>query len=236
MTAPRPLPARAILFDLDGTLVDSAPDLGAAVNRMRVARGLEPIAHALLRPHASAGARGMLGAGFALTPEHADFPQLRAEFLEQYEAALCVETVLFPDVATMLDAVEAAGLQWGIVTNKATRYTLPLLDALNLRERPDCIICGDTAARAKPHPDPLFAAADRLGVAAGDCVYVGDAERDIAAGVAAGMPTLVALYGYIRVDERPDDWPATGHLANPLDLLDWLPQRPPQRGGQFIPV
>jgi phosphoglycolate phosphatase len=221
---PRPLPVRGVLFDLDGTLIDSAPDLGAAVNRMRIARGQPPLADARLRPYASHGARGLLAAGFALTPEHAAYQAMRDEFLSLYEGALCVRTALFPEVDAMLGAIEAAGIRWGIVTNKASRFTLPLLEALAFRERPGCIVCGDTAARAKPHPDPLFVASDRLGLEASECVYVGDAERDVQAGNAAGMSTLVALYGYIRDDEQPERWPATGLLDSPLQLLSWLPR------------
>ncbi|MEP7083089.1 MAG: HAD-IA family hydrolase [Betaproteobacteria bacterium] len=221
----RPLPVRAVLFDLDGTLIDSAPDLGAAVNRMRVARGLPALADGVLRPHASHGARGLVSVGFNLTPDHPDFLALREEFLAGYAAALCERTVLFPGVTRVLDALEAARLPWGIVTNKSTRLTLPLLDALALRLRPGCIVCGDTTARAKPHPEPLLAAASLLGVLPGECVYVGDAERDVEAGKAAGMITLIARYGYIRDDELPDEWLAEGSLAAPLDLLDWLPTK-----------
>ena len=227
--APRQLQVRGVLFDLDGTLVDSAPDLGAAVNRMRAVRGLPALADAELRPHASHGARGLVGAGFGVAPDQPEFLPLRDEFLGYYAAALCVRTVLFPGVAALLAALDAARLPWGIVTNKATRLTLPLLDALNLRLRPGCIVCGDTAARAKPHPDPLFAAADMLALPPAACVYVGDAARDVEAGNAAGMATLVARYGYIRHDEEPELWPAHGLLASPLELLSWLPQdgKPP---------
>lgn len=214
-----------VLFDLDGTLIDSAPDLGAAVNRMRSARGLPAMADAALRPHASHGARGLVGAGFGVTPDQPEFHSLRDEFLGHYAAALCVRTVLFPGVEALLDALDAAGLPWGIVTNKATHLTLPLLDALQLRQRTDCIVCGDTTARAKPYPDPLFAAAGLLAVSPATCVYVGDAERDVQAGKAAGMATLVARYGYIREDERPESWAAHGVLDAPLDLLPWLRER-----------
>lgn len=213
---------RGVLFDLDGTLIDSAPDLGAAVNRMRSERGLPTLADADLRPHASHGARGLIGAGFGVTPDQPEFQPLRDEFLSLYADALCVRTVLFPGVTALLDALDSAGLPWGIVTNKVSRLTLPLLDALKLRQRPGCIVCGDTTARAKPHPDPLFAAAGMLAVPAAECVYVGDAERDVQAGNAAGMATLVAGYGYIRVDETPQLWPAHGLLASPLELLSWL--------------
>lgn len=224
--SPSRLSVRGVLFDLDGTLVDSAPDLGAAVNRMRSVRGLPALADAALRPHASHGARGLIGAGFSVTPGQPEFQRLRDEFLGYYADALCVRTVLFPGVTSLLDALDAAGLPWGIVTNKATRLTLPLLEALNLRERPGCIVCGDTTARAKPYPDPLFAAAEMLALPSAALAYVGDAERDVAAGNAAGMATLVARYGYIRQDETPELWPAHGSIASPLELLSWLPERP----------
>jgi phosphoglycolate phosphatase len=216
---------RGVLFDLDGTLVDSAPDLGAAVNRMRVSRGMAELPYAALRSQASHGARGLVGAGFNVKPDHADFARLRDEFLGLYETALCVNTTIFPEVPALLDALDAAGLPWGIVTNKASRFTLPLLEALRLSGRKPCVVCGDTAARAKPFPDPLFAAAERLGVPAAECVYVGDAERDVQAGIAAGMPTVVARYGYIADSERPDEWPADGHVSSPLELVPWLRER-----------
>jgi phosphoglycolate phosphatase len=216
---------RGVLFDLDGTLIDSAPDLGAAVNTMRVKRGLTAMSDSSLRPYASHGARGLVGAGFNVTPEQAEFGALRDEFLSCYATALCVRTVVFPDVPALLDALDAANLPWGIVTNKATRFTLPLLDALGLSLRPRCIVCGDTVARAKPHPDPLLAAAERLGVPPQDCVYVGDAERDVQAGIAAGMTTVVARYGYIAESERPDQWSANAVVDAPLGVLAWLRER-----------
>jgi phosphoglycolate phosphatase len=220
---PRPLPVAAVLFDLDGTLADTAPDLAAALNRVRADRGLAPLPLAQLRPHASHGARGLIGAGFAVAPGDAAYVELRDAFLDHYAAALCVESRLFDDVAALLDAIEARALRWGIVTNKATRFTMPLLAALSLAGRPGIVVCGDTTPFAKPHPAPMLAAAAALAVAPGDCVYVGDAARDIEAGVAAGMPTLVARYGYIADDETPDAWPAQGQLATPAALLDWLP-------------
>ena len=224
LQAPRRLVLRAVLFDLDGTLIDSAPDLGATVNRMRALRGMNELDDSVLRPHASHGARGLVGAGFGVAPDHADFPSLREEFLASYAKALCERTVLFPGVDALLDALDASSLAWGIVTNKATALTLPLLEALALRHRPRCIVCGDTTSRTKPHPEPLLAAAGLIGIAPSDCVYVGDAERDIEAGNAAGMATLVARYGYIRDDETPESWPALGVLDTALDLLDWLPE------------
>jgi len=216
---------RGVLFDLDGTLIDSAPDLGAAVNSMRAKRGLPELSYSALRPYASHGARGLVGAGFAVTPDHGDFIALRDEFLACYATALCVRTVVFPEVPALLDALDGAGLPWGIVTNKATRFTLPLLEALGMSTRPRCVVCGDTVARAKPHPDPLLDAATKLGVAPQDCVYVGDAQRDVQAGIAAGMATVVARYGYIAESERPDEWSADAIVDAPLALLSWLTQR-----------
>jgi 2-phosphoglycolate phosphatase len=214
---------RAILFDLDGTLADTAPDLAAALNRVRRARGLDPVPASRLRSSSSQGARGMLGAGMGIAPEHPEYAALRDAFLTQYAAALCVDTALFADVGALLDAIEVRSLRWGIVTNKATRYTTPLLELLGLGARAGAVICGDTTPFTKPHPAPLLAAADRLGVAPARCVYVGDAERDVAAGVAAGMHTIVARYGYIEAHEVPEMWPADGVIDDPTELLAWLP-------------
>ncbi|MEO8303504.1 MAG: HAD-IA family hydrolase [Betaproteobacteria bacterium] len=213
----------AVLFDLDGTLADTAPDLAAALNRVRVARGLAPMPASSLRSSSSHGARGMLGAGMGIAPDHRDYAELRAAFLVQYESALCVESTLFNEVGMLLDAIESRSLKWGIVTNKATRYTMPFLDLIGLGGRAGTVVCGDTTAHPKPHPAPLLAAAEALDVSPGRCVYVGDAERDVIAGVAAGMHTIVARYGYIEAHERPDAWPADGVIDAPAALLHWLP-------------
>ena len=223
--APRTLAVDAVLFDLDGTLADTAPDLIAALNRVRAEHGRDPLPAVHLRPYASQGARGMLGAGMGASPEDPGFPALRDSFLDHYAAALCVHSVLFPGAAALLRAIEARALRWGIVTNKATRFTNPLLDALQLSARANAVVCGDTTPHAKPHPAPLLFAAERMGVAPERCVYVGDAERDILAGVAAGMPTIVARYGYIDPREAPHDWPADGMIEDPMALLCWLPVR-----------
>jgi phosphoglycolate phosphatase len=220
----RALPVDAVLFDLDGTLADTAPDLAAALNRVREQCGLEPVPLARLRPSASHGARGLLGTGMGIAPGHPDYAGLRDAFLAHYEAALCVGTTLFAEVGTLLDAIEARALKWGIVTNKAERFTTPLLDSLGLGKRPGAVVCGDTTPFAKPHPAPLLAAAARLGVAPARCVYVGDAERDVTAGLAAGMRTIVARYGYIEPHETPDVWPADGFIDGPAALLAWLPR------------
>jgi phosphoglycolate phosphatase len=221
----RALAIDGVLFDLDGTLADTAPDLGAAVNRLRIDHGLAPMPIAALRPHASHGARGLLGAAFGVTPDDRRFAPLNAAFLAHYEKALAVDSMLFDGVAGVLDAIEARALKWGIVTNKATRFAGPVVAALGLAPRAGVVVCGDTTARAKPHPDPLLHAAAALGVAPSRCLYVGDSERDVAAGVAAGMRTLVALYGYIAAHETPRAWPADGWLEDISALARWLPAR-----------
>jgi len=217
------LPVDAVLFDLDGTLADTAPDLGAALNRVRRDLGLDPVALETLRSSASHGARGLLRTGLGVLPEHPDYIALRNAFLAQYEAALCVDTKLFADVDALLDAIEARSLKWGIVTNKAMRYTTPLIAQLGLHKRTAAVVCGDTTPFPKPHPAPLLAAAELLGIAPERCVYVGDAERDVTAGIAAGMRTIVARYGYIEAHESPETWPADGAIDHPSALLDWLP-------------
>lgn len=220
------LPVDAVLFDLDGTLVDTAPDLAAALNRVRAERGLDPVPLAQLRPHASHGSRGLIGAGMGVVPGDPAYVPLRDAFLAQYEAALCVESVPFAQVEALLAAIEARALAWGVVTNKALRFTSPLLARLGLEARAKALVCGDTTPFAKPHPAPLVEAARRLGVAPARCVYVGDAERDVIAGTAAGMRTIVARYGYIRDDETPDEWGADGVIDAPEELLPWLPVNP----------
>ena len=219
----RALEVDAVLFDLDGTLADTAPDLGAALNRVRRERGLDPLPLETLRSSSSHGARGLLRTGLGVLPEHPDYVALRDAFLSHYESALCVDTVLFSDVEALLDAIEARSLKWGIVTNKATRYTTPLIARLGLDKRTTAVVCGDTTPHPKPHPAPLLAAAELLGVAPQRCVYVGDAERDVTAGIAAGMRTIIACYGYIEAHESPDSWPADGRIHYPSALLDWLP-------------
>jgi phosphoglycolate phosphatase len=221
--AARALPVDAVLFDLDGTLADTAPDLAAALNRVRIDRGLEPVPAERLRSSSSHGARGLIGTGMGIAPDHPEYRELRDAFLAHYESALCIDTMLFSAVGAMLDEIESRALKWGIVTNKATRYTMPLLDLLGLGGRAGVVVCGDTTPHTKPHPAPLLAAAAGLGVAPARCVYVGDAERDVAAGVAAGMRTIVARYGYIDAAEDPRQWPADGAIDDPGALLAWLP-------------
>jgi len=221
--AARPLAAQAVLFDLDGTLADSAGDLAGALNRLRADRGLAPVPAASLRPHASAGARGLLGAGLGVAPDHPDYPALRDAFLAYYAQGLAQTTALFDGVAALLDALDTRGFRWGVVTNKAQRFTAPVVHALGLVPRAGVVVSGDTTAHPKPHPMPLLHAASALQLPPAACIYVGDDLRDIVAGNSAGMATIVADYGYLGETGSSEGWPATGWIDRPLDLLDWLP-------------
>jgi 2-phosphoglycolate phosphatase len=211
---------RAILFDLDGTLADTAPDLAAAVNRLRVARNLSPTPYELLRPVASAGARGLIGAAFGLKPGDDDYEDLRVAFLDTYAAALAVESRLFAGVTALLQGLNDYGLSWGIVTNKAARFTDLLVPQIGLHKA-HCVISGDTTAHPKPHPAPLLEAARRLDLAPQDCWYVGDDLRDIQAGHAAGMTTIAAAWGYCG-NAEPVTWSADMIADTPLQILDLI--------------
>ncbi|MCS6945785.1 MAG: phosphoglycolate phosphatase [Sutterellaceae bacterium] len=208
-----------VLFDLDGTLADTAPDLAAVANRQRAARGLPPLPLSELRPLASHGARGMIGRALGLTPDAPEYPAVREQFFDWYEQALCVHTRLFAGVDELLATLEARGIRWGIVTNKIARFTDPLLRALGLRERAACVVCGDTTPHAKPHPEPLRHALRVCGVAPALAVYVGDDQRDVEAGRAAGVRTVVARYGYLGPQARPESWNADDAIDAPADLL-----------------
>lgn len=210
---------RSVLFDLDGTLVDTAPDLVFALNQQRLARGMHELPIAAVRSQASSGARGLLKIGFGIEPGQSGYDTLRDEFLDIYEDNLARSSRLFPGISTLLEQVERCGLRWGIVTNKAERFTFPLLRALALMERAACVICGDTTPNPKPHPAPLLAAARKLGIPARQCIYVGDDERDVQAGHAAGMPVFVARYGYLGNGTPPEQWGADGFIDAPEDLL-----------------
>jgi phosphoglycolate phosphatase len=213
------LPGRGVLFDLDGTLADTAPDLGFALNQQRLARGMLELPIEAVRSQASSGARGLLKIGFNIEPGQSGYDAMRDEFLDIYERNLSRSTRLFPGVSALLEQVERRGLRWGIVTNKAERFTFPLLRALALIDRAACVICGDTTPNPKPHPAPLLAAAEKLGVPARQCIYVGDDERDVQAGHAAGMPVVVARYGYLGNGTPPEQWGADGFIDAPEDLL-----------------
>lgn len=212
---------RAVLFDLDGTFADTAPDLAYAINRMREARALPALPLEAARPVTSLGARGLLGVGFGLAPGDPEYLPMREEFLTLYEENLCRETTLFPGMAPLLDRIEAHGIAWGIVTNKAERYARPILAALKLAPRCACIIGGDSTPHLKPHPAPLLAACSALSLPASACIYVGDDERDILAGRSAGMRTIAVRYGYLN-GGAPASWGADAVIDHPLELLAHL--------------
>lgn len=214
-------PIELVLFDLDGTLVDTAPDLAAAANRLRQRRGLLPLALEVLRPAASHGARGLVGAALNVTPDHPDFIALCEEFLAEYAQGVCVESHLFEGMGTLLDALDARAVRWGIVTNKAARFTEPLLKALHLQDRAACVVSGDTTAHLKPHPASLLHALDLCQVSAAATLYVGDDERDIHAGRAAGMRTVGVRYGYLGSANPPETWGADRWVDTPIQILDW---------------
>lgn len=208
-----------ILFDLDGTLVDTAPDLGYALNLQRERHGLEPLALDVIRPYASHGSKGLLGVGFNLKPEDASFDRMRAEYLDLYGQVFARSPVLFEGVAELLQHLEQNSIPWCVVTNKPRRFSAPLLNAMQLDKRMACLVCGDDAVLPKPAPDTLFMACKHASVRAVDCLYVGDAERDIEAGRSAGMKTVVAMYGYIDESDRPEEWGADFSIAHPVDLI-----------------
>ncbi|MEO7105432.1 MAG: HAD-IA family hydrolase [Rhodoferax sp.] len=212
----------AVLFDLDGTLIDSAPDLGAAADQMRVARGMPSLPLALYRPMAGAGARGMLGVAFGITVDAPGYEDMREEFFSNYSACMTERTVMFDGVQEMIAHLERQQLPWGVVTNKSSRFTDPLTRAMPLFANAGAIVSGDTTPHAKPHPAPLLEAASRLGVPADKCVYVGDDERDIVAGLAAGMKTVAATYGYLGKKTEIQAWGAHAEINSPLALLQLL--------------
>jgi phosphoglycolate phosphatase len=215
---------QAVLFDLDGTLIDSAPDLGAAADQMRVARGMPSLPLLHYRPMAGAGARGMIGLAFGFTPEHPEYDAMKEEFFRNYEACMTKRTFAFEGVVQMIDALVAAPLPWGVVTNKSKRFAEPLTQAMPLFKTAAVVISGDTTPYAKPHPEPLFEAARRLGIDPTACVYVGDDERDIVAGHAAGMKTVAATYGYLGVQSDVQKWQAHANIQSPLELSRLLPK------------
>jgi phosphoglycolate phosphatase len=212
---------KAVLFDLDGTLIDSAPDLGAAADKMRVDRGMPSLPLDAYRHMAGAGARGMLGIAFGITPDHPEFPDLREEFFRNYEACMTQRTYVFEGVKQMIDALVEHGVPWGVVTNKSMRFAAPLTKAMPLFSTARTVVGGDTPPHPKPHPAPLLEAARQVGVRPIECVYVGDDVRDVQAGRAAGMATVAATYGYLgAVDVK--EWGADTQIETPLALLPLL--------------
>jgi len=211
--------SKAILFDFDGTLADTAADLSRALNRLRSARGLETLPLQKLRPHASSGARGLIEAGLGILPEHAEFKALREAFLKHYAEEICVDTRLFPGIGELLAAIEARGLRWGIVTNKSTHLTWMIVKALGLDERAACVVCGDTTPHLKPNPASLLHAAQELALAPKHCVYLGDDLRDIQAARSASMRAVAVEWGY---GAGLHSWNADAVIARPGDLIEWL--------------
>lgn len=212
----------AVLFDLDGTLIDSAPDLGAAADRMRQDRGLPSLPLERYRPMAGAGARGMLGIAFDMGVEHPDYEKLREEFFVNYENCMTERTYVFAGVGPMLEQLRERGVAWGVVTNKSKRFTLPLTRQMPLFASAGTVVCGDTTPHAKPHPAPLLEAARQLGVEPSRCVYVGDDQRDIVAGLAAGMATVAATYGYLGKHADTALWGAHASIDAPDELMALL--------------
>ena len=212
----------AVLFDLDGTLVDSAPDLAGAANDMRALRGLDPLRYIDLRSLAGSGARGMLARAFGVAPGQAGYEPLRDEFHDRYEQRMLRETALFTAILPVLDSLEQHGLAWGIVTNKALRFAGPMASALGLWPRARVLVAGDTTPHTKPHPAPLLEAARQLGLPAACCTYVGDDRRDMLAARAAGMGAIAAAWGYLGSEGSPHDWAADAVLDQPGALLQTL--------------
>lgn len=215
-------PIRAVLFDLDGTLIDSAPDLAGTGNDMRLARGLAPLPYEHFRPMVGAGARGMVGIALQVGPSDAGFTELRDEFLARYEQRMTQQTQVFEAMLPVLAALQAQGLPWGIVTNKAQRFTDPLVRALGLHARAAVVISGDTTPHAKPHPAPLLEAARQMALLPQHCIYVGDDLRDVQAGLAAGMGTVAAAWGYLGAGEPIAAWGADHVIETPGQLLNLL--------------
>lgn len=216
------LPIKCVLFDLDGTLLDTAPDLLAALNTVLAAEGREHLTLAQARHTVSDGSAGMLAFAFGTEQSAADLQRRRAMFLDYYRANISRHSCLFESMSDVLDRLEAQGIPWGIVTNKLEYLTFPLLVALDLHTRPACIVCGDTLPVAKPHPEPLLLAAQRCAVAPAQCLYIGDAERDMVAGREAGMRTLIAEWGYLNANNAHHGWSADGLIGHPAELLAWL--------------
>ncbi|MGB4812363.1 MAG: HAD family hydrolase [Methylophilaceae bacterium] len=210
---------KMVLFDLDGTLVDTAHDLGYALNLQREKHGLPFLAHEIIRPYASHGSKGLLSIGFNLNSNDADFPQMRDEYLAIYDQVLTRSPLLFEGVDLLINELESKNVLWGVVTNKPRRFTVPLLQSINLMQGAACVVCADDAAEPKPHPATLMLACEQANVNAQYCWYIGDAERDIQAGRAAKMKTAVAMYGYLDASDEPQVWQADAMIHTPLDVL-----------------
>lgn len=212
----------AVLFDLDGTFADTARDMAFAINRLLEVRDLAPLPFERIRPQVSHGSRALVRLAFGLEPGDPGYEHLRQEFLAVYAANLANHTAPFPGMLELVSALEDAAVPWGIVTNKPGWLTDPLMAAMGLAERPACVVSGDTTPNPKPHPAPILHACRLIDRDPAHCWYIGDAERDIAAGRAAGTRTLVALFGYIGDETDPADWGADGYIETPAEVLNWL--------------
>ena len=215
---------KTVLFDLDGTLVDTAPDLAHALNRVLEEEGRPHAPYELVRAEASFGGKAIVCAGFNIEETDPDFARLRKRFLENYADQLCVHSKLFDGMDEVLHHIEGNHRRWGVVTNKPSYLTDPLMKALGLSERAACIVSGDTTARSKPDPLPIHYACEVSGANSGECIYIGDARRDIEAGQRAGMRTLAAAFGYLRANDDPHSWGANHVLERPGEIIDWLEQ------------
>lgn len=212
----------AVFFDLDGTLVDTAPDLGFALNTLLQQEGHAPLPHELIRPQASNGSAGLLGLGFGITADDANYRPLQQRFIKLYQDNITRESSLFLGMAEVLSQLEEARLPWGIITNKPAFLTNPLVEQLGLAKRAACVVSGDTTAHSKPHPAPMLYACELTSQVPESCLYIGDAARDIKAGKNANMTTLTARYGYITADDNLEEWQADGIIDHPNELLQWL--------------
>lgn len=216
------LGVRCVLFDLDGTLIDSAADLGLAADDMRIARGLPSLPISDYRASAGSGARGVLGVAFGVTPADDGFTVLRDEFFDRYEQRITMLTRPFDGVEALLRALARHGVPWGVVTNKSSRFVTPLLATMPMFNAASAVVCGDTTPHTKPHPAPLHEAMRQIGVQPAQCVYVGDDERDMLAGRAAGVATVAARYGYLGAGAMVERWPADAFINSPAELLNIL--------------
>ncbi|HEB54783.1 MAG TPA: HAD family hydrolase [Gammaproteobacteria bacterium] len=217
-----PTQIKTVLFDLDGTLADTAPDLAAALNAVRLSEGKSALPFDRIRPAVSHGGKALIEVGFELPPDSDRAENLRLQLLDHYRQNIARHTRLFPGMDKVLSCIERNGGNWGVVTNKPAWLTEPLMTELNLKQRAACIVSGDTLDQRKPHPAPLLHACQLAGSSPEHCVYIGDAERDIIAGNQAGMHTLLALFGYIDETDQPLKWGAEATLESPEDLLHWL--------------
>ena len=212
----------AVLFDLDGTLLDSAPDLGFAANQLRIARGMSALPQSDYRPFVGTGARGMLRIALGIEPEDMHFDDLKEEFFQSYEQCMGMRSQLFDGVAQLIRTLEMSDLKWGIVTNKAERFALPIVANIVEFSGATVIICGDTTPHSKPHPAPLLEAARRTDVPVDSCIYVGDDERDMLAAHAAGMPSIAAAYGYLGCAGSVEAWKPNAVIKSPIELAQLL--------------